>query len=74
MGLTSDRCVITGACYGPLPHPIQESGCGEIYSFLMALQMAGSGSIVIVTDCNVVIDVWQQGPDQQLDRLAFSEL
>ena len=64
---------MTGACYGPLPRRIQEGGCGEIYAFLMALQMAGSGQIATATDCNLVIDVWAQGPDQQLDRVACSE-
>ena len=74
VGMANDVCDIIGSCYGPLPHPIQEAGGGEIYAFLMALELCGAGPVSIVTDCKLVIDVWQQGPDQPLERLAFSEL
>ncbi|CAK0863575.1 unnamed protein product, partial [Prorocentrum cordatum] len=40
----------------------------------MALQLAGSGKVVIVTDGRMSSGGRQQGPDQPWQRLAFSEL
>ncbi|CAK0801667.1 unnamed protein product, partial [Prorocentrum cordatum] len=74
VGMASDTCDITGSCYGPPPHPVQEAGGGEIYALRMAFQMCGAGPVAVVTDCKLVIDVRERGPQHNLERLAFSEL
>eukprot|EP00959_Pyramimonas_sp_CCMP1952_P072457 1513492-Pyramimonas_sp.AAC.1 len=40
----------------------------------MAFQMCGAGPVAVVTDCKLVIDVRERGPQHNLERLAFSEL
>ena len=59
---------------GPLPHPVQESGCGEVFALLMGLRSLEVGPVEIATDCQLGTDVWAKGPAQCLDDLAYSEL
>ncbi|CAK0886653.1 unnamed protein product [Prorocentrum cordatum] len=60
--------------YGPLPHPVQGAGCGEVYSLRMALRSLEVGVVEIASDCQLVVDVWAKGPDQDLGGLAYSEV
>eukprot|EP00959_Pyramimonas_sp_CCMP1952_P107457 2246680-Pyramimonas_sp.AAC.1 len=40
----------------------------------MALRSLEVGVVEIASDCQLVVDVWAKGPDQDFDRLAYSEL
>ena len=63
-----------GSLYGPLPHLLQMSGCGEVFALLVALRHSGATPTVIATDCKMVLDIWNAGPAQDLTNVCFSEV
>eukprot|EP00959_Pyramimonas_sp_CCMP1952_P170241 3556593-Pyramimonas_sp.AAC.1 len=68
MSLDSWGGYVTGSAFGPLPHAVQTSGCGEVYALVMALRLAGPEAMEIVTDCKAVLDTWTLGPTQDLEK------
>ena len=60
---------IMGSLYGPLPHLLQMSGCGEVFALLVALRHIGATPTVIATDCKMVLDIWNAGPAQDLTNV-----